>query len=136
GAMNAPPNLAREDHVLAEALARFAGILGDTRWTVPSLPFEARKFDALADRFVLPPGERLAAALLYAVEADPGVARAVAQVQAPVAGARCMAGLLTTLFAREGLTVSGLWAGKASLAGLLVWGEEEAPLPERSVHMP
>jgi hypothetical protein len=134
--VNAPPTIAREDHVLAEALARFAEILGDTRWVVPSLPFEARKFGELADLLVLSPGERLGAALLYAVEADPGVARAVAQVQTPVAGARCMAGLLATIFAREGLTVSGLWAGKAAHAGLLAWGEEEAPLPERTVHMP
>jgi hypothetical protein len=134
--VNAPPNIAREDHVLAEALARFAAILGDTQWAVPSLPFEARKFDELADRLGLTPGERLAAALLYAVEADPGVARAVAQVQTPVAGARCMAGLLTTILAREGLTVSGLWAGKAARAGLLVWGEEDVPLPERTIHMP
>ena len=134
--MNAPSKVAPAHPILAEALARFAGILGDTHWTVPILPFESGRFEEMADRLALPDGERLAAALLYAVEADPGVARAVGQVQAPVAGARCRAGLLATIFAREGLTVSALWSGKAALAGLLVWGDEDVPLPERTVHMP
>src|SRR5690606_29293398 len=52
------------------------------------------------------------------------------------AGARCMSGLLSSLFAREGLTVAALWCGGATKAGLIAWGDEAAPLPERTVHMP
>ncbi len=134
--MNAPSQVAQEAQILTKALARFAELAAETRWTPPSLPFESKRFDDLASRLSLSPGEALAAALIFAAEADPGTARAIAQVQAPVAGTRCMAGLLATIFACEGLTVTGLWAGKAAQAGLIVWGEEEVALPERTLHMP
>lgn len=118
------------------ALGRLAELLPDQSWSRPTLPFAGARFDELADQLGLTEGEKLAGALLYAVEADPGTARVVAQIQTPVGAARCMAGLVATLFAREGLTITALWAGRAAHAGLMIWGNEEAPLPERTLHMP
>lgn len=134
--MNAPQVFQDNTTVLGEALERLAALLVDRGWEPPHLPLDEARFETLVDYLQLNEGELLAIALLYAVETDPGVARAVAQVQTPVAGGRCMSGLLSSLFAREGLTVAALWCGGATKAGLIIWGDEAAPLPERTVHMP
>jgi hypothetical protein len=134
--VNVPHKISVGSKLLAGALGRLAELLADQSWRAPTLPFEGARFDALADHLGLIEGEKLAVALLYAVEADAGTARVVAQIQTPVGAARCMAGLVATLFAQEGLTVTALWAGRAAGAGLMIWGNEEAPLPERTLHMP
>jgi len=99
-------------------------------------PPEEARLIALAAEFGLSGGELLAAALCLAVETDPQAARLVAAAQAPVGGARPLAGLLATLFAAAGLDTIGLVSGPACRAGLLVLGDEAQPLPERSVAMP
>ncbi len=134
--MNAPQAVPRNSAVLVQALGRLRALLTGQEWEPPHLPLDQPRLMKLASRLQLGEGELLAVALLYAVEVDPSVARAVAQVQSPVAGARCMSGLLASLFARDGVTVAGLWAGSAAKEGLIVWDDEEAPLPERTVHMP
>ncbi|HEY1606388.1 MAG TPA: ATP-binding protein [Allosphingosinicella sp.] len=91
---------------------------------------------ALAGRFGLSAGEILAAALCLAAETDPQAARLVAAAQAPVGGARPLAGLLATLFAETGLDTVAIASGAAARAGLLVLGEEPQPLTERSVSIP
>jgi hypothetical protein len=134
--VNIAQKISLEAELVARALSRLAELLPGHAWNPPRLPFEDERFGELADHLGLSDGERLAAALLYAIEADAGVARGVAQIQSPVAAARCMAGLAASLFAQEGLTVTALWTGRAAAAGLMVWGNEEAPLPERTLHMP
>lgn len=108
----------------------------DTLRASADLPPEEARLVALADRFALSSGELLAAALCLAVETDPQAARLVAAAQAPVGGARPLAGLLATLFAAEGLDTIGVASGAARRAGLLVLGDEAQPLTERSVTIP
>ncbi|MCJ2186506.1 ATP-binding protein [Novosphingobium beihaiensis] len=134
--MNKPHTFADQDTLVTRALSRLSGLLDDGAWQPKFLPFEGERFRELSARLGLTAGEELAVALLYAVESDPGVARTVAQIQSPVASACCLSGLAASLFAQEGLTVPALWAGRATRAGLIVWGDEEAPLPERTLHMP
>ena len=118
------------------ALTRLALVsenAGHSRWRVPDVAFDQQRFARLQAAVSLGEGEVLALGLVYAAESDPAVARQIAMVQAPLAQGRPLAGLLATLFAGEGLSVLGLAAGAASRAGLLAWGEEAAPLPERSL---
>jgi hypothetical protein len=78
----------------------------------------------------------MTAALCLAVESDPRAARLVAAAQAPVGGSRPLAGFAATLFAALGLDSVALLGGAARAIGLLCLGTEEAPLTERSLHIP
>ncbi|HEU0098562.1 MAG TPA: ATP-binding protein [Allosphingosinicella sp.] len=89
----------------------------------------------LAGRFRLGDGELLAAALCLAAETEPHSARRIAAAQAPIGGARPLAGFAATLFARFGLDCLTLLAGPGASAGLFRLGDEDAPLPERSLRM-
>ena len=141
--MNLPPFIdhtaqhgsALADQALAR-LAQMAGAAGQPDWTPPRLAIDHSRLQALIGSAGLDRGERLALALLLAAESDPAVARMIAAVQAPIGTARPLAGLVATLFATEGLSPPGLWAGPLTTAGLLLWGEEAAPLPERSLGLP
>jgi hypothetical protein len=97
-------------------------------------PGEAALVD-LADRFGLDNGELLAAALCLAAETEPLSARRIAAAQAPIGGARPLAGFAATLFARFGLDCLTLLAGPGAAAGLFDLGDEDAPLPERSLRI-
>jgi ATPase family associated with various cellular activities (AAA) len=90
----------------------------------------------VARRFRLTDGELLAAALCLAAESDPCAARLVAAAQAPVGGSWPLAGFAATLFADFGLDCVALLSGAACRIGLFQFGDEEAPLTERSLQMP
>ncbi len=137
--MNAPERLSPPDRLLADALDRLAQIAataGHEAWSPPAVPADSARLEAAVSRFGLTRGEALALALLLAAESDASVARMVAALQAPVGGARPLAGLVATLFAPEGASPVSLWSGAATRHGLMAWGEEVAPLPERSLAMP
>jgi hypothetical protein len=137
--VNAPIDVPPPDTLLAEALDRLAEVsrrAGQPEWVPPFVPIAGDRLRQAIARAELGRGEALAVALLLAVECDASVARRVATVQAPVGGAAILAGLVASLFAPEGLSVAALWSGKASRAGLIVWGDEAAPLPERSLSVP
>lgn len=137
--MNAPQTVAPPDALIGEALGRFAEAAaraGHAEWTPPAVRIASARLQRAIDFEALSRPEALTVALLLAVECDASVARRVAAVQAPVAGARVLAGLAASLFAAEQLSVAGLWSGKAARAGLIVWGDEALPLPERSLSMP
>jgi ATPase family associated with various cellular activities (AAA) len=90
----------------------------------------------LADALSLTTPELLAMAALAAVELDPEACRSIAQCQAPVGGARPLAGLLATAFAAFGSAESvmlDLCAGRALRSGCFRLGPEDAPLAERSL---
>lgn len=84
--------------------------------------------------------EVLTVVLAAAVDEDLMVGRALAFLQAPVAGARPTLGLLAAAYAdlaepgRRVLDV--LLTGSAIRSGLLVLGGEEGPIPERAVSVP
>jgi hypothetical protein len=137
--VNAPGHLSPPDGLIGEALDRLAEVsrrAGQTDWVPPSVSVSSERLQQAIGWAGLPKGEALALALLLAAECDAAVARRIATVQAPVAGAAMLAGLAASLFAAEGLSVARLWSGKASRAGLIVWGDEPAPLPERSLSIP
>jgi AAA+ superfamily predicted ATPase len=138
--MNALSPVAAAAHpVMAEALARLgelARTAGIADWSAPDIPLDAERFASVTEAAGLTRGDALAAALVFAAEANALVARLVAQLQIPVGGARPFAGLVAALFAREGVSVAGLHAGDATRSGLLIWGEEPVPLSERSLAMP
>jgi hypothetical protein len=90
---------------------------------------------ALADRFALGDGELLAAALCLAAETEPLSARRIATAQSPIGGPRPLVGFAATLFARFGLDCLTLLAGPGTAAGLFTLGDEDAPLPERSLRL-
>ena len=90
----------------------------------------------LARHFGLGDGELLTASLCLAVETDPQAARLVAAAQSPVGGSRPLAGFLATIFAPAGLDCLALAGGTARRIGLFVFGDEAAPLTERSVRIP
>lgn len=90
---------------------------------------------ALAARFGLGDGELLAAALCLAAETEPHCARRIAAAQSPIGGARPLAGFAATLFARFGLDCLTLLAGPGASAGLFDLGDEDSPLPERSLRI-
>ena len=118
--MNLPPGIAlgaQAANPVQTALTRLAMIsesAGHSRWRVPDVAFDRQRFARLQAAVGLSEGEALALGLVYAVESDPAVARQIAMMQAPLAQARPLAGLLATLFASEGLSVLGLAAGSAS----------------------
>ena len=137
--MTAPATIPSSHPVLTEALGRLHALTtaaGMDDWSVPLPMLDAVRFDGLVRLLHLDPGEQLATALVLAAEAEPTVTRMVARAQAPVGAARPLAGLMAALFGREGLTVPGLLAGAATRSEVLVWGEETAPLAERSLSMP
>ncbi len=83
--------------------------------------------------------EVVAAAIVAAVEFEPMLARAIAWLQAPVAGARPTLGLLDRLGALLGVpeTLATLLDGRALASGLLRVDEDASrPMPERALHMP
>jgi hypothetical protein len=135
--MNAPQRLLPPDALTSEALGRLADVAvnaGHDGWMPPAVPLDAERLAIALTG--LPHGEALAVALMLTVECDASVARMIGAVQAPVGGARPLAGLIATLFAPEGVTVTSLWSGAATQTGLITWGDEAAPLPERSLAMP
>ncbi len=113
---------------LAEAEERLA------RLRSAPAPGEAALVD-LAARFALGDGELLAAALCLAAETEPHSARRIAAAQAPIGGPRPLVGFAATLFARFGLDCLTLLAGPGASAGLFSLGDEDAPLPERSLRI-
>lgn len=91
---------------------------------------------AVAAALGLDDAELLTVALALAVECDPYAARALAEAQAPVGASRLLAGFAVNALDILGATTTGLACGRAVAAGLLVLGNEAAPLPERSLHIP
>jgi hypothetical protein len=136
--MNAPARLEPASALVAEALERLAAVARTAGHAdvPPHLPICASRLEEAVALAGVDRGEALVVALLLAVECDAALARLVAALQAPVGGARVLAGLAASLFAADGVTVAALWGCRAVDAGLVTWGEEAAPLPERSVSMP
>jgi AAA+ superfamily predicted ATPase len=137
--VNAPQSLAPPDRLIEEALGRLADVsqrAGNPDWVPPAVPAFGERLQRAVQLADLDLGEALTVALLLAVECDPSVARMIATIQAPVAGSRVMAGLAASLFAPEQVSVAGLWSSRAVRAGLIAWGDEAAPLPERTLFMP
>lgn len=137
--MNAP--FVPPPTMISMAVARLSALLargGDSSTSGRALApaIDDARLLAVADAVGLNDGERLAAALCLAVEADAAVARLVARAQQPVGGSRPLAGLMASLFADEGVSAIGLAGGLAVASGLLELGDENAPLPERAVSMP
>jgi hypothetical protein len=99
-------------------------------------PDEEAVLVGLARRFGLSDGELLAATLCLAVESDPHAARLVAAAQAPVGTSRPLAGFAATVFGGVGLDCIDLASGTAARIGLIVLGDEAAPLTERSIRIP
>ncbi len=134
---------------VATAIADRTGAFAHRGWkpamlapTVSALRAAPPKIDAamvaLADALSLSDAELLAAALAAAVEDDAGLCREIANAQAPLAGGRPMLGLLATAFAPLGATPLALATGHGVASGMLRLGNEDAPLPERSLafHLP
>jgi len=94
----------------------------------------------LAAGLGLSPFEILAVALAAAVEQDACVGRALARLQSPVASARPSLGLLAAAFGSALEAGASPWAalldGPAVASGLLLLGNDSAPLPERSIAVP
>jgi len=84
--------------------------------------------------------EQLAVVLATAVEADAMAGRAVAWLQAPVAGSRPTLGLAAAAFAAASgagaQALHVLLSGKAMQSGLLTVMSESGPLPERPFSVP
>jgi len=137
--VNAPTILARSSTLVSDALDRLAAVsrtVGHSDWIPPEIPVCDARLDEAVAFAGLERGEALTMALLLAVECDASVARTIAAIQAPVGGARVLAGLAASLFAHEGISVARLWSCHAVRAGLITWGDEAAPMPERSLAMP
>lgn len=93
----------------------------------------------LAEPLGLSPLELLCAALALAVEEDVLSGRVMAHLQRPVGGSRPTLGLLATSLgplAGEGRPLHRLVGGAAVATGLLLRGNEAAPLPEQTLRMP
>jgi ATPase family protein associated with various cellular activities (AAA) len=137
--MNAPQSLAPPNKLIEAALHRLADVshaAGHPDWVPPALPVFSARLELATQLANLDRGEALTVALLLAVECDPSVARMIATIQAPVGGSRVLAGLAASLFAPEQVSVVGIWGSRAVRAGLINWGDEAAPLPERTLSMP
>lgn len=137
--MNAPHALAPPDELVAEALDRLAEIstgAGHPGWIPPVVQISSERLRRAISLAELDHGEALIVALLLATECDASIARMIATVQTPVAGARVLAGLAASLFAAEQVSVAGLWDSPAVRSGLIAWSDEAAPLPERTLSMP
>jgi hypothetical protein len=125
--------------LIGDALDRLAEIsrrAGHPEWIPPVVPVCSERLQQAIAFAQLDGGQALVVGLLLAAECDPSVARMIATIQAPVAGPRMLAGLAASLFATEQVSVTGLWGCPAARAGLITWGDEPAPLPERSLSMP
>jgi hypothetical protein len=93
----------------------------------------------LAAELRLHPVETLTVALAAAVETDLMCGRAIAHLQAPVAGSRPTLGLLAAAFAgleTERNTVECVLAGRAVATGFIQLLNETAPAAERAVAVP
>jgi ATPase family associated with various cellular activities (AAA) len=95
----------------------------------------------LGDTLGLRHMELAAVALCAAVEDDVMTGRAIAQLQAPLAGSRPTLGLLASRLAElhtdaDTHPLEALATGRALGVGLLSLGETGAPLPERPVSVP
>ena len=88
---------------------------------------------AIADAYRLSFPERLAIALLVAVEQEPLIGRVIAFLQAPVGGSRPSLGLLAAAFntAPHHEVMRSLFAGPAVGSGLVRLGGEERPIAEQ-----
>jgi hypothetical protein len=99
-----------------------------------------RRLVALARELGISRLELVAAALARAVEDDALVGRAIAHLQAPIAGSRPCLGLLAQVLAplSEGdlPPLVQLMSGRAVALGVLEVGEPELPLPERTLRLP
>ncbi len=99
-------------------------------------------FGTVGRQLRLSPIEILAVALAMGVEKDLLLGRLLARLQAPIGGARPTVGLLQSIFANDpeiahpDRLVADLVDGPAGKCGLLVWVNEAAPLPERSLLSP
>lgn len=91
---------------------------------------------ALAEALGLSDAELLTVALCAQADRCPQSARAVAQAQAPLGGARPLLGLAARAFGDVGGDVLDLAAGPAAISGLLVVGDEPIALSERSLSIP
>jgi hypothetical protein len=99
-----------------------------------------RRLIALAQGLGLSRLEVVATALARAVEDDPLVGRAIAHLQAPIAGSRPCLGLLAQVLAPLGdgglSPLVQLVSGRAVAQGVLEVGETALPLPERTLRLP
>ncbi|VAW06084.1 Cell division protein FtsH [hydrothermal vent metagenome] len=112
-------------HLIAKAMsaARKSPLPGDDR------------LNRLADVMNLSDVEILATALCLEVERDPHFARTVALAQEPVGKSRLLIGLITKTLLFLGAEPVSLATGHAVESGLLILGNEDAPLPERSLFL-
>ena len=101
-------------------------------------PPEDRRLVALASTLGLTCAETLAVALSCVAESDAMAGRALAWLQAPVGGARPLAGLVASLAQRFGDRAphTALAAGAARSSGLLHVDNESRPMPECSLVVP
>ena len=137
--MNAPAALEPPSALVVDALERLASIAraaGHAENIQAHVPVSTERLEKAVALARLDLGEALVVALLLAAECDASLARSIAALQAPVGGARVLAGLAASLFGSEGVSVAGLWNCRAVGAGLIAWGDEAAPLPERTLSMP
>jgi hypothetical protein len=97
-----------------------------------------RRLVALARGLNLSRLELVAAALARAVEDTPLVGRAIAHLQAPIAGSRPCLGLLAQVLASlcDRAPLAELMSGRALATGFLEVVETELPLPERTLRLP
>jgi hypothetical protein len=99
-----------------------------------------RRLVALARELGLSRLELVTTALARAVEEDSLVGRAIAHLQAPIAGSRPCLGLLAQVLAPLGEgelpPLVQLMSGRAVALGVLEVGEPELPLPERTLRLP
>ena len=137
--MNAPATLEPPSALLVDALERLAAIAraaGHAEDIQAYVRVSTERLERAVSLARLGRGEALVVALLLAAECDASLARSIAALQAPVGGARVLAGLAASLFGADGVSVAGLWSCRAVIAGLIAWGDEAAPLPERTLSMP
>jgi hypothetical protein len=84
--------------------------------------------------------ELLTIALAVAVDEDPVAGRVLAHVQAPVGGSRPTLGLIAESFreipACADSVLAAILNGSAAASGLLVLGDDSAPVPERTAAVP
>lgn len=130
------------------ALGHAAGSAGTVPgWTIDMLapsvaalrdrPGEGdRRLVAMANALRLDDAELMAVALCLSAEREASAARALAEVQHPVGGARILIGSAAAALSPIGGNVVGLACGRAVAAGVLQLGDERAPLPERSIAVP
>ena len=95
-----------------------------------------RRLLRVADAFALGDFELLAVALVLAADRDAGLARAVAEAQAPLGGSRPLLGFVAAVLESLGASVPGLAFGAAAGAGMLELGDVATALPERTLSIP